>query len=67
LLLYTGMRIGEVLNLKWQNIKEDKALLRRSETKQSKEKVIPLTEGILKVLESLKDQKKTDSYIIPNK
>jgi integrase len=41
LLLYTGMRIGEVLNLKWENIQKDKISLKRTETKQKKEKVIP--------------------------
>lgn len=65
LLLYTGMRTGEVLNLKWDNIKEDKIILKRTETKQKKEKVIPLTDGIKRTLESLRDKRRTDGYVIP--
>jgi len=65
LLLYTGMRIGEVLNLKWENVKDNKIVLKRTETKQRKEKVIPMTDGIRKVLESLQDKRRTDGYVIP--
>lgn len=65
LLLYTGMRIGEVLNLKWDNVKDDKIIFKRSDTKQKKEKVIPMTGGIREVLESLRDKRKTDGFVIP--
>lgn len=65
LLLYTGMRTGELLNLKWDNIKGDKIILKRTETKQKKEKVIPITEGIKRILEDLKDKRRTGDYVIP--
>ncbi|UCC40187.1 MAG: site-specific integrase [Candidatus Aminicenantes bacterium] len=65
LLLYTGMRLGEVLNLKWDNIKDDKIILRRTETKQKKEKVIPLTVGIKEILEDLRDKRLKNGYVIP--
>ena len=65
LLLYTGMRPGEVINLKWENIKGDKITLTRTETKQKKEKVIPLTNGIKTVLDSLRDEKRI--YVIPRR
>jgi integrase len=65
LLLYTGMRTGELLNLKWDNIKEDKIILKRTETKQKKEKVIPITEGIRRILEDLKNKRRTDGFVIP--
>ena len=65
LLLYTGMRVGEVLNLKWENIGEDRIVLKRTETKQKKEKIIPLTDGVRDILESLKEHKKRDGYVIP--
>jgi len=65
LLLYTGMRTGELLNLKWENIKDDKIIFRRTETKQKREKVIPLTDGIKEILESLRDKRRKDDYIIP--
>jgi integrase len=65
MLLYTAMRIGEVLNLKWENIKDDKIILRRTETKQRKEKVIPMTKGIREILKNLRDRRSTDGYVIP--
>ncbi|MCK4817372.1 tyrosine-type recombinase/integrase, partial [bacterium] len=57
LLLYTGMRTEELLRLRWDNIKDDKIVLKRTETKQKKEKVIPLTDGIREVLESMRDDR----------
>jgi integrase len=65
LLFYTAMRVGEVLNLKWENIKDDKIILRRTETKQRKEKVIPLIEGIREILKNLRDLRRIDGYVIP--
>ncbi len=65
LLLYTGMRLGEVLKLKWENIKDDKIALKRTETKQKKEKVIPLTDSIREVLEQFQDSRRKDGYVIP--
>ena len=53
MLLMTGMRSGEVLNLRWHNIVDGKIVLRRTETKQKKEKVIPITPGIQGVLDSV--------------
>jgi len=67
LLIYTGMRLGEVLNLRWDNIKEDRIVLKRTETKQKKEKVIPLTGGIGVVLEGFKDRRRKDGYVLPLK
>jgi len=65
LLFYTGMRLGEVLNLKWENIRDDKIILKRTETKQKKEKVIPITDGIREVLDSLAGENRRDGYVIP--
>ena len=65
LLLYTGMRLGEVLNLRWENIKDDKIVLKRTETKQKKEKVIPLTDGIKEILDDFKDGTRKDGYVVP--
>lgn len=64
-MLYTGMRIGEVLNLKWENIQEDKIVLKRTETKQKKEKVIPLTDSIQEILGQFKDGRKKNGYVVP--
>jgi len=66
LLLYTGMRPGEVINLRWENIKVDKIVLKRTETKQRREKVIPLTGGIKAVLDSLRADE-SGEYVIPRR
>lgn len=65
LLLYTGMRTGELLRLRWDNVKDDKIVLKRTETKQKKEKVIPLTDGIKEVLASMRDDRRKNGYVIP--
>lgn len=65
LLLYTGMRMGEVMRLKWDNVKDDKIVLKRTETKQNKEKVVLLTKSIRAVLEDLRDKRRRDGYVIP--
>jgi integrase/recombinase XerD len=65
LLLYTGMRIGEVLNLRCENIQEDKIVTRRTETKQKKEKVIPLTDPLREILDQFQGNGKKDKYVIP--
>ena len=65
LLLYTGMRLGELLNLKWDNVQGDRIVLRRTETKQRKEKVIPLTSGISTILGHLRA--KNSLFVIPRK
>ena len=65
MLLYTAMRTGELLNLKWENVKDDRIVFKRTETKQKKEKVIPLTDGIKEVLDSLEEERGKDGYVIP--
>ncbi len=65
LLLYTGMRTGELLNLKWDNIQGNKIVLKRTETKQQKEKIIPVSQTIRELLESMRDRRRTDGYVIP--
>jgi integrase len=53
-LLFTGMRVGELLNLGWENVQGDKIVLRRTETKQRREKVIPLTPVLRALLEGMR-------------
>jgi len=64
LLLYTGMRTGELLNLQWANIQGDKIVLRRTETKSRKEKVIPIAGPVARLLAGL-EKKRRDDYVLP--
>jgi integrase len=65
LLLFTGMRLGEVLNLRWDNIQEDKIVLKRTETKQKREKVVPMGDEVKRILEELRGEVREDGYVIP--
>lgn len=65
LLLYTGMRVGEVLNLKWENVGKDRITLKRTETKQKKEKIIPLTDAVKGILEDIRDGRRQDGFVLP--
>jgi integrase len=52
---YTGMRKGEIMNLKWSDIDRKKDMIRlgAGDTKEAKPKVIPINKHVKKVLESL--------------
>ena len=62
LLLLTGMRAGEVLNLKWSAVRGDRIVLERTETKQRREKVIPISDALRSVLSMLE---RRDEYVLP--
>ena len=62
LLLLTGMRAGELLNLRWSSIQGDRIVIARSETKQKREKVLPLTPGIRMQLATLE---RKGEYVLP--
>ncbi len=52
---YTGMRKGEIANLKWNDIDFDKRLIRLSSdaTKEKKPKLIPINHHVRQALESI--------------
>lgn len=64
LLYYTGMRLGEALNLRWSNITGDIIRLERTETKQRREKVIPITKPMCEILDELGAGGR-DEYVFP--
>jgi integrase len=64
LLLLTGMRAGELFNLKWSSVNSDHIAIPRTETKQRKEKIIPITPAIKEILEKLSLERR-DDYILP--
>lgn len=55
--LYTGMRIGELINLKWQNInlKDNIITLPSSMVKNKKFRIIPLNNGLKGILTASKN------------
>jgi len=50
----TGMRRGEILNLKWDNVKLDKGYILVDETKNNEQRYIPINEVLKKQLKSVK-------------
>jgi len=62
ILLLTGMRAGELLNLKWSAIRGDRIVLERTETKQRREKTIPITPELAEILAGLERQ---GEYVLP--
>jgi integrase len=64
LLFLTGMRVGEAIGLRWMNIETDTIRLERTETKQRREKTIPITDPIRVILNELSAQRK-DEYVFP--
>ncbi len=48
---YTGMRAGEIFNLRWDDIKEDSLIIRKSKT--GKERLVPIHKILYQLLMSL--------------
>ena len=50
LLIYTGQRKGEIANLTWQDIEEDRLVLPAARTKNKREHVLPLGDFALELI-----------------
>ncbi|MFB0562993.1 MAG: tyrosine-type recombinase/integrase [Candidatus Lokiarchaeia archaeon] len=69
--VYTGMRIGEIIGLKWQDVDLERRLIRvgRSSggnTKNRKVRYIPIHSRLLKVLHECRENRKND-LVFPDK
>ncbi|EKE02598.1 MAG: site specific recombinase [uncultured bacterium] len=63
--IHTGCRKGEILNLKWENIDLQNRYITLTETKSGKKRDIPISYTLLKELESLEINKKSN-YVFAN-
>lgn len=63
---YTGMRKGEIVNLKWSDIDRKKKMihLTADATKEAKPKLIPINHHVIKALETLPRALKHDSVFM---
>lgn len=61
--LKTGMRKGEFTGLKWKHLQGNEIVLKASETKNGKTRVIPLADGLL---EQLRAHKEHRDYVFVN-
>ncbi len=64
--VFTGMRRGEILNLKWENIKFDLGLIYAVHTKGNKSREIPMAKVIKDLLWRLKKKSKSE-YVFADK
>lgn len=61
--LHTGMRRGEILNLKWSNIDFAQGFIELLETKSGKSRKIPISASLHQVLKAIKP---TSEYVFVN-
>lgn len=66
LALFTGMRYGEIVKLKWNDINFDGRFMTLHETKNGERRVIPLTEEVTKILKDLYTNFGTNKAIFSN-
>ena len=65
--LNTGMRKGEIFNLKWQDINFDLRLIHVSDSKNSEARDIPMNDILYETLKALKDKaEKGQEYVFVN-
>lgn len=51
LALFTGMRYGEIINLKWRDINFELSFVTLQETKNGEKRVVPLTRDLIQMLQ----------------
>jgi integrase len=62
--VFTGMRRGEILNLKWSNIRWDLGLIYVEHTKTNKIREIPMAKVIREILWQLKKKSKSEHVFV---
>ncbi len=64
--LHTGMRKGEVLNLKWENVDFETKEITIVETKDDEDRVVPMNPILFDLLMTLKSQDGNSEYVFTN-
>jgi len=64
--LNTGMRRGEILNLRWEQVDLAKRLIVVKQTKSGKDRLIPINDGLYAVLRALKALGGRQDLVFPN-
>jgi len=67
LALNTGMRLGEILNLKWRDIDLDQKLIYIIHTKSGEKREVPLNNLLVKLLEKMKKTSENNDYVFSHK
>lgn len=61
--LYTGMRRGEIFNLRWRDVDFDRELIHVKNTKTAKDRSIPITPRVHNVLVILKQKSNHNDFV----
>lgn len=61
--LNTGMRRGEILNLRWEQVDLEQRIIQVINTKSGRNRVIPVNDALFDVLKGLK---RNSEYVFPN-
>lgn len=56
--LLTGMRAGEIISLRWENIKKNEIVLESKSTKSKRQYTYPITEDLRKLLDEIRKEQK---------
>ena len=64
--LHTGMRKGEVLKLRWENITFEAGEIRITESKSGKGRFVPMNSVVFNLLLALKSRNGESEYVFPN-
>lgn len=67
LAICTGMRKGEILNLKWKNIDLEKGIIWLQETKNGEQRLVPLAEIPLSLLKASFSNQSQDCLVFPSR
>jgi integrase len=59
----TGMRKGELLNIKWKDIDFEHGFIKLEKTKNSETRDVPINNHLLKALKGLEESRKIGNYI----
>lgn len=62
----TGMRKGEIINLRWSQIDFEREIVTLHETKNGERRAVPLTGHALETLRLLSDGRARDALVFPN-
>ncbi|MBD3155143.1 MAG: tyrosine-type recombinase/integrase [Candidatus Aenigmarchaeota archaeon] len=64
--LNTGMRLGKILNLRWDQIDMDNQTIKVDNTKNGRSRTIPVNDTLYKEIDKLKTQKNNKPFIFFN-
>ena len=65
--VYTGMRLGEIVSLRWERLDLDRRILRVDETKTGEPLELPITRQLHRIFEDRRDElEDADGWVFPS-